>query len=143
MIDIRTGKKLKDVPVLDEPKTYIYIMLNDAGKIKIGKTKNIQQRYQSLCGSNGQGNLILKVYCSPDSYLHTLEDIMHSRFSKYRVPKTEWFYDANEPSGEKLFDNATKELQLLFSSTDYKRCNNVRKEMYERQLSKGDVNNDY
>ena len=31
MIDIRTGKDLKDYPILEEPKLYVYIMLNDAG----------------------------------------------------------------------------------------------------------------
>ena len=38
MKDIRTGKYLKDIPILEEVQTYIYVMLNDAGKVKIGKT---------------------------------------------------------------------------------------------------------
>lgn len=131
MIDIRTGRDIKDYPVLEEPKLYIYIMLNDAGKIKIGKTKNIQQRYVSLCGSNGQGNIITKLCCSPSTYLYVLENIMHEKFSKYRIPKTEWFYDIDDPTGETLFSNAVEELKLLFSSAGYKKCNALRRSIHE------------
>lgn len=137
MVDIRTGKDLKEFSILEEPKTYIYIMLNDVGKVKIGKTKNIYQRYLSLCGSNGQGIEINKICCSPSTYLHTLENIMHSRFNKYRIQNTEWFYNKNDTTGEKLFASAVEELRLLFSSTEYKKCNKVRKELYEKQLLKG------
>ena len=129
MIDIRTGKDLKDYPVLEDQKLYVYIMLNDAGKVKIGKTKNIQQRYMSLCGSNSAGDKIIKVCVSPSSYLYTLEQIMHNKFNKYRIPDTEWFYDINDYSGESLFNNAVNELKLLFSSTSYKKCNNLRKSL--------------
>ena len=73
MIDIRTGKNIKDYPILEDPKLYVYIMLNDAGKIKIGKTKNIQQRYQSLCGSNSAGDSIVKVCVSPSTYIYNIE----------------------------------------------------------------------
>lgn len=127
MIDIRTGKDLKDYLVLEEPKLYTYIMLNNAGKVKIGVTKNIQQRYMSLCGSNSAGDKIIKVCVSPSSYLYTIEQIMHNKFNRYRIPNTEWFYDSSNPSGEKLFNNAINELKLIFSSTGYKKCNNLRK----------------
>ena len=142
MTDTRTGKDLKEFPILEEPKTYIYIMLNDAGKVKIGKTKNIQQRYQSLCGSNGQGNHILQVCCSPSSYLHTLENIMHEKFKKYRIINTEWFYDNDDITGQSLFQQIMEELKALFSSKEYKKCNDVRKVLYEKQMIKGGVNND-
>ena len=138
MIDIRTGKDIKEYPILEEPKLYVYIMLNDVGKIKIGKTKNIQQRYQSLCGSNGQGNQIIKICVSPSTYLYTLENIMHDKFDKFRIHNTEWFYDKEDTTGERLFDNAVNELRLLFSSASYKRCNNLRK-----TLCKGGVSYDY
>lgn len=131
MIDVRTGKDIKDYPILEEPKLYVYIMLNDAGKVKIGKTKNIQQRYQSLCGSNGQGNQIVKVCVSPSSYLYTLENIMHDRFDRFRIPNTEWFYDKEDITGESLFNNAVNELRQLFSSACYKTCNKLRKSLYK------------
>lgn len=139
MIDTRTGKDIKDYPILEDPKLYIYIMLNNVGKVKIGKTKNIQQRYQSLCGSNSQGNNIIKLCVSPSTYLYTLENIMHDKFGKYRIPNTEWFYDKENIDGEKLFSNAVNELKLLFSSTDYKKCNKLRKSLYE---NKGGDNSD-
>ena len=139
MIDIRTGKDLKDYPVLEEPKLYTYIMLNDAGKVKIGVTKNIQQRYMSLCGSNSAGDKIIKVCVSPSSYLYTIEQIMHNKFNKHRIPGTEWFYDSNDYSGESLFYDAVNELKLLFSSTSYKKCNNLRKLLCDRDKG-GDTN---
>jgi hypothetical protein len=127
MIDKRTGKDLKDYPILEEPKLYIYILHNQGGKVKIGKTKNIQQRYQSLSGSNSAGDFIDMVLCSPSTYLYTLETIMHEKFAKYRIPNTEWFFNKEDPTGILLFENACKELKLLFSSTDYKKCNELRK----------------
>lgn len=135
MTDIRTGKDLKEFPILEESKQYIYIMLNDAGKIKIGKTKNIQQRYQSLCGSNSAGDQIIKICCSPSTYLFSLENIMHDKFAKYRIPNTEWFYDKEEKTGELLFNKAVNELKLLFSSISYKKCNNLRKSLCEGGIS--------
>ena len=139
MIDTRTGKDLKEYPILDEQKLYLYLMLNEAGKVKIGVTKNIQQRYQSLCGSNSTGDQIIKVLVSPSTYLYTLEPIMHNKFAKYRIPNTEWFYNKEEPSGKVLFENACEELKILFSSTDYKKCNELRKNMYLKDEKVGGV----
>lgn len=136
MIDIRTEKDLKDYSILEEPKLYIYIMLNEAGKIKIGKTKNIQQRYMSLCGSNSAGDKIIKVYVSPSSYLYTLEQIMHDKFSQYRILNTEWFYYKKDPTGDFLFDKAVSKLNQLFSSADYKKCNDLRKKLCEEKAMK-------
>ena len=133
MIDIRTGKDLKDFPILEEPMLRLYIFLNDAGKIKIGKTKNIEQRYQSLCGSNGAGNKIISACVSPATYLYTLETVMHDKFIKYRIPNTEWFYDKNDISGILLFTKAVEELKLLFSSNAYKQCNDLRKQIWEKK----------
>ena len=131
MKDVRTGKALKDFPILKEPRTYIYILLNDHGKIKIGKTRNIYKRYKSLCGSNGQGVEILKVFCSQETFLSNLETIMHDKFSKYRIQNTEWFYDESDHTGELLFQNAIDELTLLFSSNEYQLCNDLKKKMHE------------
>lgn len=142
MIDKRTGKDLKDYPILEEPKLYIYILHNQGGKIKIGKTKNIQQRYQSLSGSNSAGDLIDTVLCSPSTYLYTLETIMHDKFNKYRIPNTEWFYNKEDPSGERLFEIACEELKLLFSSDSYKRCNEIRKAFWKSTYKKVGGTND-
>lgn len=143
MIDIRTDKDLKDYPVLDSDngKLYIYIMLNTAGKIKIGKTKNIQQRYLSLCGSNSAGDKIIQVYVSPSTYLYTLEQIMHNKLDRYRIPNTEWFYESKDQTGESLFNSAINELSQLFSSTCYKKCNDFRKLIHEKE-QKGDFYDD-
>jgi hypothetical protein len=137
MIDIRTKKDLKDIPILEEPQLRIYVFLNEEGKVKIGKTKDIYKRYLSLCGSNSQGINITNCMTSPATYLYTLESIMHDKFTKYRIPHTEWFYNEEDPTGILLFENACKELKLLFSSTDYKKCNELRKNMSKKA---GDCN---
>ena len=145
MIDKRTKKDLKDYPILEEPKLYIYIFHNQGGKIKIGKTKNIHQRYQSLCGSNCAGDYIDICLVSPSTYLYTLETIMHDKFDKYRIPNTEWFYNKEDPTGMKLFEAACEELRLLFSSVGYKRCNKIRQEYWKsvhKKVDKVGGNND-
>ena len=140
MIDIRTGKDLKEYAVLEEPKIRIYVLLNESGKVKIGKTKDIYKRYLSLCGSNGQGVEICKCFVSDETYLFSLEETMHNKFSHYRISNTEWFYDKKDSTGENLFMDATEYLELLFSSTGYERCNELRKKMYE---TKGGDKNDH
>ena len=136
MIDKRTGKDLKDIPILEEPQLRLYAMLDKEGKVKIGKTKNIYQRYLSLCGSNSRGVEIISVCSSPPTYLYILENMMHEKFNKYRIPKTEWFYDKEDLTGENLYNAICKELKLLFSSADYKKCNEIRK-MFSKA---GDIN---
>lgn len=133
MIDQRTGRDIKDYPILEEPKLYVYIIHNNAGKIKIGVTKNVQQRYQSLCGSNSAGDKILEMLVSPSTYLYTLETIMHENFKQYRIPNTEWFYNKNDESGNKLFEEACNKLKQLFSSAEYKKCNELRKNMNQKK----------
>lgn len=121
MQDLRTGKSLDEFPILDK-EIYVYVMLNDVGKIKIGITKNIQQRYQSLCGSNSQGNQIIYVYCSPATYLFTIERVLHDKFSQYRIPNTEWFY------GEDLtMRMVIDEIKTIFNASNYKKLNEMRK----------------
>lgn len=88
MIDIRTGKDLKDIPVLEEPELRIYVMLNNEGRVKIGKTKDIYKRYLSLCGSNSQGIEITTCLVSPSTYLYSIEIILHNKFNRYRIPNT-------------------------------------------------------
>lgn len=101
------------------------------GRVKIGKTKNVYQRYLSLCGSNSQGINIISCMTSPPTYLYTLETIMHNKFDKYRIINTEWFYNEEDPTGEILFKTICKELKLLFSSAGYKKCNEERKRYLE------------
>lgn len=132
MIDKRTGKDLKEYPVLEDERIFLYVMHNNAGKVKIGVTKNIHQRYQSLCGSNSAGDQIIEVMVSPSTYLYTLENIMHEKFKQYRIPNTEWFYNKEDISGDNLFESACQELKLLFSSAEYKKCNELRKSMYKK-----------
>ena len=137
MTDKRTGKDLKDIPILEEPQLRIYVFLNEEGKIKIGKTKNIYQRYLSLCGSNSRGVELIECMVSPATYLYSLESLMHDKFLKYRIPNTEWFYNKKDPTGELLFEKVCEELKLLFSSTDYKKCNELRKSIV---VKAGDYN---
>lgn len=132
MIDKRTGKDLKEYPVLEDERIFLYVMHNNAGKVKVGVTKNIQQRYQSLCGSNSAGDKIIEVMVSPSTYLYTLENIMHEKFKQYRIPNTEWFYNKEDTSGDNLFESACQELKLLFSSAEYKKCNELRKSMCKK-----------
>ena len=141
MIDLRTGKELKDVPIVNDPQVRIYVFLNDAGKVKIGRTKDIYKRYLSLCGSNGQGNEIVKCLVSPGTFLLSLEGTMHNKFERYRIPNTEWFYDVKDPTGETLFNDVTEHLKLLFSSAGYKRCNELRKQIYMSSKGGGECDN--
>ena len=130
MKDLRTGLDLKIIPILEDEQVYIYAMLNTCNKIKIGITKNIQQRYQSLCGSNSQGNEILKVYVTEATYLNNLEKMIHEHFDKFRLKKTEWF--VSNKSGVLKYEEVIEYIAQLFSSADYKRCNEIRRKIYER-----------
>lgn len=129
MIDIRTGLDLKIIPILEDEQVYIYAMLNTCNKIKIGITKNIQQRYQSLCGSNSQGNEIVKVYVSEATYLNNLEKMIHDHFEKFRLKKTEWF--VSNKTGKLTYEEVVEYINLLFSSADYKKCNEIRRKISE------------
>lgn len=124
MYDDNTGKQLKDFPVLETGEVYIYIIKNTENRIKIGLTTNIQQRYQSLCGSNSQGIAITDVFVSEPTYLKSMETTMHNHFHRYRISGTEWFQN-----GEELYSEACEYLQSLFSSTSYARCNELRKKV--------------
>ena len=130
MKDLRTGLDLKIIPILEDEQVYIYAMLNTCNKIKIGITKNIQQRYQSLCGSNSQGNEIIKVYVTEATYLNNLEKMIHEHFDKFRLKKTEWF--VSNKFGVLKYEEVIEYIEQLFSSADYKRCNEIRRKIYER-----------
>lgn len=128
-------QELKTIPVLDNGQVYIYIMLNEAGKLKVGQTTNIYQRYLALCGSNSQGIDIVRIFCSEPTYLFSLEQVMHNKFNKYRIKNTEWFY------GEDLtFEHMVEVLDSLFSSAEYVKCNELRKSMTVKRKNKDDKN---
>ena len=130
---IYTGKNislLKNIPVLDNGQIYIYIMLNyPQGNIKIGKTTNIQQRLQSLSGSNGGGSRIIKLYCSPATWVQSVETSLHDYYHKYRIKGTEWFKDLN-------FDDVVTFVNNLFYMKSYNTCNEIRKQIIEKERTK-------
>lgn len=119
---------LRNLPILDEYQLYLYVMLNNAGNIKIGQTRNIVQRLQSLSGSNGGGYHITKLYVSPSSYVLTLERAFHEKYNKYRINGTEWF------DGKELtFDEVVEEIEKQMNTEGYKTCNDLRKETAEKK----------
>lgn len=124
--------ELKNVPVLDDGEIYIYVMLNyPQGNIKIGQTTNIQQRLQSLSGSNNGGNHIVKLYLSPSTYVISSEKAFHNHYDRYRIPNTEWF------DGSKLkFENVVDFIDKQFKLKSYEACNKLRKELYEKEQEK-------
>ena len=121
--------KLKEIPKLDNGQIYIYVMLNyPKGDIKIGKTIDIQQRLISLSGSNGGGNKIIKVYCSPATWIHSMETTCHNHYHFARIPGTEWF------DGNKLnYDEVVEFVNGLFFTKGYNTCNELRRKMNEEK----------
>ena len=113
---------LKNIPVLNDGQLYIYVMLNTAGNVKIGKTINIQQRLISLSGSNGGGSKISALYCSPSTWLESIEEVCHTHYHFARITGTEWF------TGDKVnFKEVVEYVDRLFYTDDYTRCNELRK----------------
>ena len=123
-------KELNNVPVLDDGQCYIYVLLNSADNIKIGKTTNIAQRVQSLSASNGAGERIIDYYCSPSTWLHNIEKIAHEHF-RYARMSGEWF------DGTKVtFDEVIEYVSGLFASRDYEQCNELRRKINEDKRDK-------
>lgn len=120
---------LKDIPILNNEQLYIYVMLSmPQGNVKIGKTTNIEQRLKSLSGSNGAGNKIVALYCSPATYLSSIEGTCHSHYDFARIPKTEWF------KGDKVdFGEVVNYVDGLFHTSSYERCNELRKKIIEEK----------
>ena len=119
---------LKSIPVLEDGQIYIYVILNSIGNIKIGKTTNILQRMQSLSGSNGGGTKIYAVYCSPSTWLQSIEGTLHNYYHFARILGTEWF------DGSKMnFTEVVEYVNNLFHSDEYKRCNELRRIIMEKK----------
>ena len=110
--------------IADDNQVYIYVLQNyPQGNIKIGRTTNPIQRFRSLSGSNNGGNRILRVAISPMTYLYSLETTLHTHYDRNRIPNTEYF--------QKLeFEDVVKYVDELFSSPNYNKCNQIRKEFY-------------
>lgn len=110
----------------DVGQLYIYVLENYPQKnIKIGRTTNPLQRMRSLSGSNNGGNKISRVAISPMTYLYTLEKSCHNKYDCYRVQGTEYFNTIT-------FEEVVNFLEDTFNSPNYTRCNQIRKECYER-----------
>ena len=99
---------------------YIYVLENNTNKIKIGVTKNFDNRLTSLKGSNGGGNIITRYFCSAETYLYSLESTLHSIYNAYRIKGTEWF------EGIK-FEEVVGKVNELMHSKSYKCANDIRK----------------
>lgn len=120
-------KELNNIPILDDGQIYIYVLLNSANNIKIGKTTNLSNRIQSLSGSNAAGMEIIDMWCSPSTWLHNIEKIAHEHF-KYSRMSGEWF------DGAKVtFDEVVEYVSGLFVGRDYERCNELRKQIMEKK----------
>ena len=121
-------KQLKSIPILEDEQLYIYVMLSTNGNVKIGRTTNIVQRLKSLSGSNGGGSKITALYCSPSTYLYTLESTCHNHYHFARIPGTEWF-DGNKVD----FNEVVAYVDGLFHSEGFERCNEVRRKFIEKE----------
>lgn len=118
------SKALQSIPVLDDGRIYIYVMLNSSGNIKIGKTTNMRQRLISLSGSNGGGYKINALYCSPATWIQTIEETCHNHYHFARINGTEWF------DGEKVnFIDVVSYVDGLFYHKNYSVCNELRKQI--------------
>lgn len=108
-------KLLRDIPILDNGQIYIYVMLNSPQRnVKIGKTTNIIQRLKSLSGSNGGGSKIVAIYCSPATWIQSMEETCHNHYHFARIPGTEWF------NGNKIdFEEVVEFVDGLFYSKGY------------------------
>ena len=119
---------LNDIPVLEDGQIYIYVMLNSIGNVKIGKTTNIQQRLTSLSGSNGGGTKITALYCSPSTWIQSIEETCHNHYHFARIPGTEWF-DGNKV----VFQETVEYLDGLFHTKGYETCNELRRKIIEKE----------
>lgn len=131
---MKVFENIKDVDVkeLDNGEIYIYVLKNEPqGNIKIGISKNMQQRLQSLSGSNSGGNRIVQVAVSNPTYLYSLETTAHTYFDRYRIKGTEWFKGKNV-----TFENAVAYIDYLFNKEEYSRCNELRKKYTLEKIEK-------
>lgn len=122
--------ELKKLPILEDGSIYVYCMLNSpAHNIKIGITTNIVQRLQSLSGSNGGGNHIVKLAVSNPTFCASAEKAFHEKYARFRIEGTEWF------DGSKVtFEEVVSEMEHQFNTKSYVVCNKLRKELAEKRI---------
>ena len=118
---------LKSTPILEDGQIYIYVILNSMGNVKIGKTTNIMQRLKSLSGSNGGGSKIIKAYCSPSTWIQSIEETSHNHYHFARINGTEWF-DGNKV----YFSEVVEYVDGLFHTDSFRRCNELRRSIAEK-----------
>lgn len=92
---------------------YVYVLYNPESElVKIGKTKNPHQRFNTLSNQNGSK---FRYYITEAIYIEgTVEKVMHNKFATRRM-KGEWF--------SSNFDDVVITLKELLSSEDFKRRN--------------------
>ena len=118
---------LKNIPRLECGQVYIYVIENSIGHIKIGKTKNISQRLKTLSGSNCGGVKPERLYCSPATFLDSIEKTCHNHFHFARL-SGEWF------DGTKLeFNDVVEYVNGLFYTNSYASCNEMRKKINDNK----------
>ena len=82
------SKKIKDVKNLFG-SNYVYVLLNDAGLIKIGITDKPYNRFISI--QNSSGSMITDYYLSESiSNNYEIEQYLHKHFKKYNTV-AEWY----------------------------------------------------
>jgi len=122
---------LKSIPILEDGQIYIYVMLSSNGNVKIGKTTNIIQRLKSLSGSNGGGSKITSLYCSPSTWIQSIEGTCHNHYDFARIPGTEWF-DGNKVD----FNEVVIYVDRLFYTKGYETCNELRRKIIMEKKDK-------
>lgn len=81
---------IKKLPKLTD-KYYIYIIENSNDKIKVGRSKNIAQRINSLGHSNSGGNSFIRVAISTPTKCKKAEKWIQGKFAKNNIKGSEWF----------------------------------------------------
>ena len=105
----------------------IYILHNTFGHVKIGVSTDFNQRLKQLKGSNGGGAKIDEFWASRPTLLYTLERVMHGIYQDNRIEGTEWFENLD-------FKEIVAKVEELMNTDEFKLCENVRKEFYQRTV---------
>lgn len=121
----------------------IYIMQSENGEIKIGVSKNVEQRKRSI--ENNRMISVTRFYkTKPCSNAFDIEKLMHERFKDFRI-RGEWF-SCDMESAISVLDRVFEENAIFHISNrketlfDYFRknidCEAKEKEEYEEYLEK-------